>query len=213
VTLTLHDYWRSSAAYRVRIALNLKGLDYAQVGHDLLNGEHHDLSYRTLNPQGLVPALEIDGLTLTQSPAVIEWLEERYPKPHLLPRDKVGRAVVRAMTAIIGCDIHPLNNLRVLNRLRSQFGAESPAIKEWIAHWIGAGFEALESHIEQYGEGFAFGDRPTIVDCFLVPQAYSAERFGVDTTPYPRLMAAVEKARALPAVAEAHPDMQPGAPG
>lgn len=208
MTLTLHDYWRSGAAYRVRIALNLKGVAYHQVPVDLRAGAQRDPAFLALNPQGLVPAIESDGGVIAQSGAIIEWLEERYPDPPLLPRDPDARAVVRAMAAVVACDIHPINNLRVLNRLRSQFGADSAGVKQWIAHWIGAGFEAMEQYVAQHGAGFAYGDGPTIADCFLVPQVYSAERFGVDITPFPQVTAAVERARGLPAFARAHPDMQ-----
>lgn len=208
MTLTLHDYWRSSASYRVRIALNLKGLDHAHVAHDLRAGEQRDPGYLALNPQGLVPAIETGEAVIAQSPAIIEWLEERYPDPPLLPKGASERAVVRGMAALVACDIHPLNNLRVLDRLRSQFDADSAGVKQWIAHWIGAGFEALEKYVARYGGGFAYGDAPTMADCYLVPQIYSAERYKVELTPYPRLVAAAERARALPAFERAHPDKQ-----
>lgn len=209
--LVLHGYWRSGAAYRTRIALNLKGLAYEQRAIDLRTGDQRSEAFRALNPQGMVPALEADGVVLTQSPAILEWLEERVPDPALMPRDPQQRAIVRAMAATIGCDIHPLGNLRVLGALRDAFGADGDQVKAWIGRWIGAGFAALEEMIARHGRGFAYGDAPTLVDCYLVPQLYSAERFGVDCAPYPRLVAAVEAARALPAVAAAHPDRQPDA--
>ncbi len=211
MSLTLHGYWRSTTAYRVRIALTLKGVAYAQVTHDLRTGAQREAGYRTLNPQGLVPALKTDDVVLTQSPAILEWIDETYPNPPLLPADANGRAIVRAMAATIACDIHPVNNLRILNALRTEFGADEAAVNRWIARWIGDGFAALETQIARYGDGLAFGATPTIADCHLVPQVYSAERFGVDLSPYPKLKAAAENARALPAFAAAHPDRQPDA--
>ncbi len=211
MSLTLHGYWRSTTAYRVRIAMALKGVAYAQVTHDLRKGEQRDVRYRALNPQGLVPALETEDAVLTQSPAILEWIEETYPHPPLLPADANGRAIVRAMAATIACDIHPVNNLRILNALRTEFGADEAAVNRWIARWIGDGFAALETQIARYGDGLAFGATRTIADCHLVPQVYSAERFGVDLSPYPKLKAAAENARALPAFAAAHPDRQPDA--
>lgn len=211
MSLTLHGYWRSTTAYRVRIALALKDIAYEQVAHDLRTGAQRKAEYRTLNPQGLVPALETDDVVLTQSPAILEWIDETYPDPPLLPADANGRAIVRAMAATIACDIHPVNNLRILNALRTEFGADEAAVNRWIARWIGGGFTALETQIARHGDGFAFGATPTIADCHLVPQVYSAERFAVDLLPYPKLKAAAENARALPAFAAAHPDRQPDA--
>jgi len=211
VSLTLHGYWRSTTAYRVRIALAVKGVEYAQVTHDLRKGAQRDAGYRALNPQGLVPALETEDAVLTQSPAILEWIDETYPDPRLLPADAKGRAIVRAMAATIACDIHPVNNLRILNALRTEFGADEAAVNRWIARWIGDGFAALETLITRYGDGFAFGATPTIADCHLVPQVYSAERFAVDLASYPKLKAAAVNAHALPAFAAAHPDRQPDA--
>jgi maleylpyruvate isomerase len=211
VSLTLHGYWRSTTAYRVRIALALKGVEYAQVTHDLRTGAQRDAGYRTLNPQGLVPSLETDDAVLTQSPAILEWIDETYPDLPLLPVGVDDRAIVRAMAATIACDIHPINNLRILNTLRAAFGADDAAVNRWIACWIGDGFAALEMMIARHGGGFAFGATPTIADCHLVPQVYSAERFAVDLSPFPNLVAAANQARALPAFAAAHPDRQPDA--
>lgn len=209
--ITLHGYWRSTTAYRVRIALALKRVEYAQVTHDLRTGAQRDDGYRALNPQGLVPALETGDAVLTQSPAILEWIDETYPQPPLLPADTTERAIVRAMAATIACDIHPVNNLRILNTLRAEFGADEATVNRWIARWIGDGFAALETLIARHGDGFAFGATPTIADCHLVPQVYSAERFAVDLSPYPHLKAAADTARALPAFAVAHPDRQPDA--
>lgn len=211
MTLILHSYWRSSAAYRVRIALNLKGVSYQQVTHDLRQGAQSAADYRAVNPQGLIPALEADDVVLTQSPAILEWLEERYADPPLLPQRLADRAVVRAMGAIVACDIHPLNNLRVLKQLRDQFQADGAAEKVWMTVWIASGFEALEGMIHRYGRGFSFGDHPTLADCCLLPQVYNANRFGIDMAPYPCIRAAVAALNSLPAVADAHPDNQPDA--
>lgn len=209
--MILHGYWRSGTSYRTRIALNLKGLSYGQRTYDLRAGAQNEPGYKALNPQMLVPTLEVDGALLTQSPAILEWLEELHPEPPLLPRGANERATVRAMAALIGCDIHPLGNLRVLGQLRTEFGADSAHVKQWAARWIGDGFAALETLIERHGGRFAYGDTPTLVECYLVPQLYSAERFSVDVSPYPRLLAAANAARALPEVEAAHPDRQPDA--
>ncbi len=209
--MILHGYWRSGAAYRVRIALALKGLSYEQRGHDLRTGAQKDPAYVALNPQGMVPALEVDGAVLTQSPAILEWLEEAYPAPALLPSDAVGRAHVRAMAALIGCDIHPLNNLRVGKALRETFGADQAAVDAWAARWIIPGFEALEALVARHGAGWSYGDAPTLADCYLIPQIYSAGRFNVPLDAFPRLLAIDEAAKAHPAFVAAHPDNQPDA--
>lgn len=209
--MLLHGYWRSTTSYRTRIALNLKGVAYRQATHDLRTGTHRSEAFQALNPQGLVPALETDEVVLTQSPAILEWLEERYPLPRLLPDDFADRAIVRAMAAAIACDIHPLNNLRVLTTLRSDFGASDDQTSAWIARWISDGFAALEVLVDRHGNGFSFGATLTFADCYLVPQIYSAERFGIDLKPYPQLVAAAQRARALEPIAAAHPDRQPDA--
>ncbi|MEC3909320.1 maleylacetoacetate isomerase [Sphingobium sp. CR2-8] len=209
--LVLHGYWRSGTSYRTRIALNAKGLTYDQMGHDLRAGAQRMSDYLTLNPQGLVPALEADGHVLTQSSAIIEWLEERYPDPPLLPAGVMDRAVVRAMAMLVACDVHPLNNMRVLNRLRDELGADPEAVRAWIAHWIAQGFGALELLVARHGGRYCFGDRLTLADCHIVPQYYSAERFAVDLSPYPCLTDIILRVREDPAVAAAHPDRQPDA--
>ena len=209
--LKLHDYWRSSAAYRVRIALNLKGLDYKQDSHDLRTNAQHLDSYKALNPQGLVPALDIGGHVLTQSSAIIEWLEETCPEPPLLPRAAADRAVVRAMAGLIACDIHPLNNLRVLRELKKDWNADEAQTKMWAKGWIAEGFTALESLIGRHGSGYCFGDRPTLADCFLVPQVFSAQRFSVSLDPYPNIRAVNERCDEHPAFSRAHPAHQPDA--
>jgi maleylpyruvate isomerase len=209
--LILHGYWRSSAVYRVRIALNLKTLDYEQVGHDLRLGEQQDPAYKAIAPAGLVPAVKHGDQVFVQSLAIIEWLDERWPNPPLLPGAIEHRAIVRAMAATIAADIHPLNNLRILKYLKNEFERSQEQIDAWIAHWVSEGFAALEVMIARHGDSYAFGNVPTMADCFLVPQVYNAERFGVDLTPFPKLVAAAEKARGHPAFAAAHPDRQPGA--
>jgi maleylpyruvate isomerase len=209
--MILHGYWRSGTSYRTRIALNLKGLSYEQHGVDLRRGDQRSETYLRLNPQGLVPALEIDGAVLTQSPAILEWLEETHPTPPLLPSDPVARAQVRAMAALIGCDIHPLNNLRVGKALREGFGADQAAVDAWAARWITPGFAALEALVARHGDGWCFGDAPTLADCYLIPQIYSARRFHVALDAFPRLLAIETAADAHPAFQAAHPDRQPDA--
>ncbi|MBU1384866.1 MAG: maleylacetoacetate isomerase [Alphaproteobacteria bacterium] len=209
--MILHGYWRSGAAYRVRIGLNLKGVDYDQRGVDLRTGAQASDAFLALNPQGLVPALEVDGGVLTQSPAILEWLEEAHPTPPLLPVDHVGRAHVRAMAAVIGCDIHPLNNLRVGKGLRQTFGADQAAVDAWAARWILPGFEALERMVGVHGAGWCFGTAPTLADCYLIPQIYSARRFNVPMDAFPRLLAIDAAAAVHPAFVAARPDNQPDA--
>jgi maleylpyruvate isomerase len=206
--MILHGYWRSGASYRVRIALNLKGVAYEQATYDLREGRHREAAFTRLNPQALVPALETEDGLLTQSPAILEWLEERYPDPPLLPSDRRGRALVRSMAGIICCDIHPLNNLRVLKSLRSDLGADDHVVQRWIARWIVDGFAAIEAMMADHGGIFAYGDCPTFADCCLVPQIFAAERFDVDLTPFPKLRSAAAHARAMPAFIDAAPERQ-----
>jgi maleylpyruvate isomerase len=209
--VTLHGYWRSSAAYRVRIALNLKGVSYEQSTVDLRRGEQRNAAYLDIAPHGLVPALRIGADVVVESPAILEWIEDCWLDPPLLPADARARAIVRAMAALIGCDIHPLNNLRVLDVLRAEFGASREQIASWAGRWIFEGFKGLEALVRDHGGRFAFGDTPTLADCYLVPQVYSALRFGVDCSGFPRLTRAAAAAGELPAVREAHPDRQPDA--
>jgi maleylpyruvate isomerase len=204
--LVLHGYWRSGAAYRTRIALNLKGLDCEQRTHDLRTGAQKEAAYTGLNPQGLVPALETPEGLLFQSVAIMEALEEGWPEPPLLPRHGFERATVRAMVGLIACDIHPLNNLRVLKALREDFGADQAQVDAWAGRWITAGFAALEQLVERHGGCWSYGDAPGMVDCCLVPQIYSARRFNVDVAPFPRLLAVDARAAEHPAFAAAHPD-------
>ena len=207
-TLILHDYWRSTASYRVRIAINFKNLDYAQVSHDLRKDAQRDTAYLELAPQGLVPSLESSVGIMTQSLAIIDWLDAIQPFPALLPIRPEDRASVLSMALLIGCDIHPINNLRVLTMLRRQFGANDEQIGKWIAHWVIEGFGALERAVEQHGQGYAWGSAVTVADCFLVPQVYAARRFGVDLSQFPAICAVDAKASRLPAFQRAHPSAQ-----
>ena len=213
--LTLHSAWRASAPYRVRIGLNLKGLDYAIQTVDLVTSQHHDEAYRALNAQALVPTLEVDAPSgkkrrLTQSLSILEWLDETAPEPRLLPVDLFDRATVRTMAEIIACDIHPVNNLRILRALTG-LGVDQDGRDAWAQRWINDGFTALEPMVAQHGKGYAFGETPGLVDCCLVPQVYNAARFHVDMTPFPAISAAVAKAGAHPAIVAAHPNLQPDA--
>jgi maleylacetoacetate isomerase/maleylpyruvate isomerase len=211
MAFVLHSFWRATAPYRVRIALNLKGLPYDYAPVDLQGGAQHGDGYRRLNPQGLTPALETgDGRVLTQSLAILEWLEEVHPVPPLLPADPYDRAAVRAMAGIVACDIHPLNNLRVRQQL-TRMGVAEEARTAWIQRWIADGFAALEPMIAAHGAGFAFGAQPTLADCLLIPQVYSAEVFEVDLAPYPAIRAVAAACAARPAFQAAHPDRQPDA--
>lgn len=212
--ITLWSYWRSGAAHRVRIALELKGLSYQIAPVDLRAGAQKSADYRAQNPQGLVPTLEAEGHRLTQSLAIIEWLEERYPTPPLLPEDPIARAQVRAAAAVVACDVHPLGNLRVLNAVRG-LGADDAGLAAWARSWIAPGFDALERLLEDAGtEGrFAFGPEPGLADCTIAPQLYAAQdRYGIDLRPYPRLAALDAAAQAHPAFQAAHPLAQPDAP-
>ena len=209
--MILHGYWRSGAAYRTRIALELKGLTYDQEGVDLRTGAQKSPAFLALNPQGMVPALEAGCGVLIQSPAILEWLDETHPAPPLLPGDPIDRAHVRAMAALIGCDIHPLNNLRVGKALRETFGADQSVVDAWAARWIVPGFEALEALVERHGAGWCFGASPSLADCYLIPQIYSAHRFNVPMDAYPGLLAIDAVAAAHPAFIAAHPDAQPDA--
>ena len=209
--MILHGYWRSGASYRVRIALALKGIGYDLAAHDLRTGEQKAADYLALNPQGMVPALQTGDRVLIQSPAILEWLEETHPSPPLLPSGADDRAAVRAMCALIGCDIHPLNNLRVLKALRADFAADQAAVNAWAAAWIAPGFDALQALVDRHGADWCFGDAPTLADCYMIPQLYSARRFDMDLSPWTHLLAVEARAQAHPAFEAAHPDRQPDA--
>ncbi|OEY65958.1 maleylacetoacetate isomerase [Marinobacter sp. X15-166B] len=211
---TLYSYFRSSAAYRVRIALNLKGVEYDQASINLVKGEQRETANLRRNPQGLVPSLVTDqGDTLTQSLAICEYLDERYPRPALLPEDAPGRARVRALAQLIACEIHPLNNLRVLKYLVRELGVDEDGKLDWYRHWVAEGFSALEAMLSggTGGGDFCHGDAPTLADICLVPQVYNAERFACDLTPYPAIRRITANCRALAAFAQAAPEAQPDA--
>jgi maleylacetoacetate isomerase len=206
--IRLHGYWRSSAAYRVRIALALKGVAYESIEVNLVAGDQNGDAYRARNPQGLVPALEIDGTVIGQSLAIIDWLDATWPEPPLVPRDPLARAQVLAQALVIAADVHPIDNLRVLRRLTEQFGADQPAKDAWYRHWIAEGFTALET---MAGAGmnsgpFLGGEAPNLADVCLVPQMYNARRFDVPLDAYPRLVAADAAAQAVPAIAAVAPE-------
>ena len=211
--MQLYNFFRSGTSHRLRIALNLKGLPTTYVPVDLRTEQHLKDEFKAINPQGLVPALEVDGQVLIQSPAIIEWLEETHPTPALLPAGANERARVRALAAIVGCDIHPINNRRILEYLRKELGANDDAVNAWSGTWITAGFDAYEALLAadtQRGE-FSFGHTPTLADVYLIPQVESARRFKVDLGRWP-LISAVDAACAkLDAFRLAAPGLQPDA--
>jgi len=211
--LKLYSYFRSSAAYRVRIALNLKGLAHATEFVHLIKdgGQHTKPEYRALNPQALLPTLEHDGKVITQSLAIIEYLDEIQPQPPLLPGDAGERAKIRAFALAIACDIHPLNNLRVLNYLKRPLGIDQAAADTWYRHWVETGLAACEALLPGDGSRFCFGDQPTLADACLIPQIYNARRFKADLSAIPRLVAIDEACSKLPAFAQAGPEAQPDA--
>lgn len=206
MTVVLHDYFRSSASYRVRIALNLKGVAYEPNPVSLVDGAQKSPEYRALNPQGFVPMLEIDGLKLTQSLAIFDYLDATHPDPPFVPKDPPGRAHVLALALTVACDIHPLNNLRVLKYLKSTLGQEQDAVDNWYRHWVAEGLAALEALAAPRAGTFLYGDQLSMADICLVPQLYNARRFSVPLEPYPTLIRADANASALPAFAAAHPD-------
>jgi maleylpyruvate isomerase len=209
--MKLHGYFRSSAAYRVRIALNLKGLSAEALSHHLRKGEQRDPAYLAINPQGLVPTLQDDGgAILTQSLAIIEWLDEVHPLPPLLPKDPLRRAHVRAFAQVLACDTHPVQNLKVLVRLR-ELGLQEDQVKGWAAWANREGLTACEQLIANESGPFCFGDAPTLADLCLVPQLANARRFGVDVTAFPRLLKAEAAAKNLKAFDDAAPERQPDA--
>ena len=213
--MKLYSFFRSGTSHRLRIALNLKGLTYDYEAVDLRAEQHLGAAYKAVNPQGLVPALQTDSADglLIQSPAIIEWLEERHPEPPLLPADPADRARVRALAAIVGCDIHPVNNRRILEALRHDFGADEAAVNRWCGTWISAGFDAIEALLAadiRRGD-FCFGDAPTLADVYLIPQIESARRFKVEMARWPLISAVDAACSGLQAFRDAAPAAQPDA--
>ncbi len=210
MTIRLYDYWRSSAAYRVRIALNIKGLDYESIDTSLLEGAHRHPDYIAKNPQGLVPMLEIGDVRLTQSLAIIDWLDTTYPEPRLIPADPTARAKEMAKALVVAADIHPINNLRILKYLKSPLGHDQDAVDDWYRHWITEGFTALEA-IADPAHPFLAGAAPGLADIFLVPQMFNARRFDTDLAPFPNLVRIDAACRALTPFITADPDVVNGA--
>ena len=211
--MQLYSFFRSGTSHRLRIALNLKGLAYEVRAVDLRTEQHLGAAYKAIQPQGLVPALEHEGQVLIQSPAIIEWLEERYPAPPLLPSNPEHRARVRALAAIVGCDIHPVNNRRILEALRNDIGADDAAVNRWCARWIGDGFDAIETLLAadpRRGE-FCFGAAPTLADIYLIPQVESARRFKLDLARWPLISAVDAACSRIDAFRRAAPAAQPDA--
>ncbi len=208
--MKLYNFFRSGTSHRLRIALNLKGVEVQYVPVDLRTEQHLQDDFKAINPQQLVPALEIDGKVLIQSPAIIEWLEEKYPNPPLLPIDPRDRAHVRALAAVVGYDVHPINNRRILEYLRKQFAADTDAINTWCNTWISAGFDAYETLLaaDDKRSGFSFGDAPTIADVFLIPQIESARRFKVELGRWPLIMEVHANCAVLDAFRKASPGAQ-----
>lgn len=208
----LYTYFRSSAAWRVRIALHWKGLDYQTMPVHLLRdgGEQRKPAYLAINPAGLVPSFETEGVALTQSLAICEYLDERYPMPPLLPSEPLARAQVRGLAYAIACDIHPVNNLRVLKYLKGTLGQSQEVVDEWLRHWMSVGFAALETELERQGSRhYCHGGTLSLADLCLVPQVFNARRFNVDLTPYPNIVAIDAHLASLPAFAATHPSRQP----
>jgi maleylacetoacetate isomerase len=210
--MRLYDYWRSSAAYRVRLALNFKGLRYEQVPVDLRAGAQRSPEFLKINPQGLVPVLEDDGVVLTQSLPILNYLEERCPEPALLPKDAAGRAKARAIAVAIACEIHPLNNTRVLQYLERELGLDEAGRLKWYRHWIREGLGPIEAMLASSAGDFCVGDAPSLADLCLVPQVYNARRFECDLEPYPTVRRIDERCRKIEAFASAAPERQPDAP-
>ena len=210
--MRLYSFFRSSAAYRVRIALNVKGVTYETVSVNLPGAEHLAAEFRSVNPQATIPTLDDDGTVLWQSLAIIEYLDARFPSPRLIPAELVARARVQALAQLIACEIHPLNNLRVLKYLRGELKLDETAVSRWYSHWIAEAFGPLETLVTRYGGGrYCFGDSLSLADVCLVPQTYNARRFSCDLTPYPTLVRIADALSAEPAFAAAAPDRQPDA--
>jgi maleylacetoacetate isomerase len=211
--MKLYTFFRSSAAFRVRIALNLKGLQYESLPRHFARNEHRTPEYLALNPQGLIPALAVDGAVLSQSVAIIEYLNDLHPAPPLLPTAPLDRARVRSMTLAIACDIHPLNNLRVLNYLRKELAQDDDGVGTWYRHWVSEGFRGLELQAREFSAAgrYCFSDAVSLADVLLVPQMYNARRLKTDLTPFPTLVGITTHLESLPEFAAARPEVQPDA--
>jgi maleylacetoacetate isomerase len=210
--MRLYSFFRSSAAYRVRIALNLKGVDYETVPVRLPSDEHRAAPFRALNPQATIPTLDDDGTILWQSLAIIEYLDSRFPEPRLIPQEPVARAHVQALAQLIACEVHPLNNLRVLRYLRRELHLDEARVGKWYAHWVAEAFGPLETLVERFSGGrHAYGDAVSLADVCLVPQVHNARRFGCDLGPYPTLVRIADGLAAEEAFARAAPERQPDA--
>ena len=211
--MKLYNYFRSSAAFRVRIALNLKGLEYESIAKALTKNEQSAADYLEVNPQGLIPALAVDDATISQSVAIIEYLNDVQPQPPLLPAEPLARAQVRSMALAIACDIHPLNNLRVLNYLRQPLNQNDDGVNTWYRHWVSEGFRGLEVQVRRHSTHgrFCYGDAVSLADVCLVPQMFNARRFHVDLSAFPTLTAVAAHLEALPEFAAARPEVQPDA--
>jgi maleylacetoacetate isomerase len=208
----LYTYFRSSAAFRVRIALNLKGLAYDPVVIHLAKGEHRKPEYAKAYPQALLPTLVDDGAALSQSLAIIEYLDEKHPRPPLLPKDAIGRARVRSLSLLVACEIHPLNNLRTLQYLKRELGQNEAQINTWYRHWVADGLLKLEADLSKAEtQQFCHGDSPTMADCCLVPQIFNAKRYNSDLAPYPTVMRIFDACMKLEAFDRAQPSKQPDA--
>lgn len=212
--MQLYTFFRSSAAFRVRIALNLKGQSYESIPKAFAKNEHRAPEYLAVNPQGLIPALATEGAVLSQSLAIIEYLNDKYPTPAFLPADPLARARVRSMALGIACEIHPLNNLRVLNYLRKELQQDDNGVNTWYRHWVTEGFRGLELQVLEYSEAqrYCFADSVSIADILLVPQMFNARRFETDLSPFPTLVAISKHLESLPEFDAARPERQPDAP-
>ena len=205
--MELYSYCKSSASYRVRIGLNLKHLNYSIVPVNLLENQQRSAEYKEKNPQGLVPALMVENQSLTQSLAILEWLDENYPNPSIIPGDSFQKAQIRSTAYAVACDIQPIQNLRVLKHLIAEYEVDENGKENWIRHWIGLGFEAVEKKIE--AAPYCFGSHPTLADICLVPQVYNAKRFKLDMSPYPKISKVVSACNELDAFQKAAPENQP----
>lgn len=211
--MKLYTFFRSSAAFRVRIALGLKGLQYESIPKSFAKHEHRAADYLAVNPQGLIPALDTQGAVLSQSLAIMEYLDETHPTPAFLPSDSIGRARVRSMALAIVADLHPLNNLRVLNYLRRELQQDDEGVNTWYRHWVTEGFSGLEQQAREYSKGqrYCYGDAISLVDICLAPQMYNARRFATDLSPFPTLVAISTHLESLAAFQAARPEAQPDA--